>query len=120
MPSKKTGGTGKLKVHRKAYTNKKGVKVKATTFEIKDRGNKGRGPKVIPKLEAGDLTQYGYHADKETEVRHKALAEAVREFGPTSVALKLNALYVLNKNTHPDTAETYTEDREWIDSTYKV
>src|SRR4030042_3173740 len=34
-----------LRIRRKGYTRKDGVRVKASTFKIKDRGHKGRTPK---------------------------------------------------------------------------
>lgn len=48
---------GKIRVHRKGYTRKDGIRVKPTYFLIKDRGKKGHGPKLI-KVKKGTMTAY--------------------------------------------------------------
>ena len=46
-----------ITIHRKGYTRKDGVRVKASTFQVKDKGARGRTPKserwYAPKVHSG-------------------------------------------------------------------
>jgi hypothetical protein len=57
-----------------------------------------RGKGVIPPLKKGDLTRFGYHFNESATVRHRALDQAVSEYGGLPVFHKVLALAVLNKN----------------------
>jgi len=106
---------------RKAYTRKDGTRVKAVRVKancILDKGLPGKGPKVIPKLRKGLLTQYGYHATDTVAKRHLALDKAVKAYGGASVIRKLNAIYVLNRNTNPSMAAKFKVDRNWVSKKY--
>lgn len=89
---------------RRGYVRKDGVRVKrtrvpATTFKIKDRGAKGRGKKVLPKLKKGSL---GFSLKGKTQAQINRLAlKKARALGERRVAGKLRALQVLNKRTNP-------------------
>jgi hypothetical protein len=81
---------------------------------IKDRGRPGKGPKVLPKLKEGSLTQFGYSMKSKSRSRHTALNKAVKKFGAASVSRKLNVLAIYNKNTSPKTARTARSDRKYV------
>jgi hypothetical protein len=76
--------------------------------------------KAIGPLRKGELSQYGYVEinSLSKKERQTALAKAVKKFGSLSVWKKVNALYVLNKNTNPLLSEKYNIDRNWIRTTY--
>lgn len=107
---------------RKAYTKADGTRIKATYVSatcIEDKGNKGKGPKLIPKLKKGELSEYGYHIkERLAGERRKALKKALKEYDATSVNRKLNALATLNKNTHPTWSERAKADAKWVKKEY--
>jgi len=100
---------------RKGYTAKRGrttYKVKPTC--IKDRGEKGKGPKLLPKLKEGDLTKYGYSLKDPRSKRRKALRKSVKEYGKNTVIRKLNVLSIYNKNTNPSYSRKAREDMNFV------
>jgi hypothetical protein len=50
--------------------------------------------------------------------RHLALASAVRVYGALSLFRKLNAVYVLTRNTAPASSAIFKKDRDWIREMY--
>ena len=72
------------------------------------------------KLDKNVLGKYGYHV-KNTKLkeRRKALSKAIKYLDPLSVSRRLNALYVLNKNTNPELAMRFRRDSKWIKKTDK-
>ena len=72
----------------------------------------------IGPLKKGDLSQYGYASDKPMEARHKAVAKAVKKYGPTPVFRKLNAIYVYNKNSDTVRSEKFKKDRDYVKKTF--
>lgn len=101
-----------LRVHRKAYTNKKGVHVKATTFKIKDRGAKGRGKVKIPITRKGILGE-GFMSMPVTK-QHKILKTTTRKYGEKSTQGRLQALAVFNKRKNPSLSKKATGLRSWV------
>jgi len=99
-------------IMRSGYTTRNDVVVKPTC--IKDRGKKGKGPKLIPPLKKGLLTKYGYSSKESTQKRHAALKKAAREYGAGNLVQKLNAIYVLNRNTNPKVAAIFNRDKKWV------
>ena len=107
---------------RKAYYRKDNVHVKAAHIGkvnvgeacIKDLGNKGRGPNLIPKLEKGDLKKFGYSSKDKKEQREMALKKAVAAKDKNSVIRKLNAVSNLMKNTHPDISKKFHSDMLFV------
>ncbi len=77
---------------------------------------KGQG--LIPPLQRGQLSQFGYHnvADLSTRQRHSDLKKALNYFTPLELFHKLNAIYVLNKNN--DKGSIFLKDRNWIRKNY--
>ena len=108
---------------RKAYVTRKGTHVKKTWVpprRIRDLGKKGKGPRVIPRLRKGRLTQFGYHVSirgkaVSPEIRHAALRKAVAKYGKNRVIDMLNAVAVLSKRTRPRNCKAYRSDMRWVD-----
>lgn len=69
---------------------------------------------VLFHLEKGTLTKFGYSMKKSQQSRHKSLKKAIKSVKPLSIYRKLNALYVLNKNKHPENAKVFKDDAEWL------
>lgn len=123
MPSGcKKGYIQRKGYHRKAYTRSDGINVNATYVGpscIKDRGEKGKGLKLIPKLERGELTQFGYSlSDRLVGDRRKPLKKAISKYGALSIMRKLNAVSTLLKNTSPTKSQRAKADSKWISKTY--
>lgn len=98
---------------RKAYTKKNGTKVPASC--IKDLGKPGKGKRLFV-LRKGTLSKYGYSTKISKEARHTALRKAVED-GSKNVAIKkLNALSILNKNTHPARSRLLRADMKYVQS----
>lgn len=109
---------GMIRIDRDEYI-RRGVVVKKSSFCVKDRGNKGKGPDVIGPLKKDGLGVFGYHAKIEgrivsERVRHDALTEAVRELGKNNVVQKLNAVAVLQRNINPEVANIFEVDKQWV------
>jgi len=105
----------KGQILRKGYTRKDGVKVKPVC--IKDRGLKGKGPKLF-SLKKGTLSKHGYNLSKKADVRRKALDKAVKEVGHVIVIRKLNALSILQKNINPVNSRKFKYDQQWVSRKY--
>ena len=69
---------------------------------------------VLFHLEKGTLSKFGYSMKKSKVSRHKSLKKAIKIVKPLSIYRKLNALYVLNKNKHPENAKIFKDDAEWV------
>lgn len=70
----------------------------------------------IPPLASGVLRKFGYThiKHKSATERHWALAHAVKSLGPVDVIRRLNAIAVLQKNTHPSLSQKLRADQRWI------
>lgn len=93
---------------------------------ITDQGTPGKGlasggPGIGP-LRSGDLEQFGYTSVSglTSLQRHRALAAAVRKYGPLTVWRKLNAVYVYTKRTSPASSRIFKADRNWVNATYGI
>ncbi len=102
----------KGQIKRKSYTKKNGTKVKSTC--IKDLGLPGKGPVILPKLQQGTLTQFGYSSKNSDIKRHNSLKKAVAKYTKSAVIHKLNAITTLNKNTNPTLSGVYKSDMAWV------
>ena len=104
---------------RKGYIKKNGTKVKSTVVPpvcIKDKGKKGKGPKIlppIPKKDIGMLTKLGYHLKDKVESREKALKKAVKKYGPGKVVKKINYVRILSKSNKTK-YNKYTRDMKFV------
>lgn len=113
---------------RKAYTKQDGTKVaeaKVPGTYVKDVGLPGKTPeykRVLPKLEKGELSKYGYKNIKELpkEERQDAIDKAVKAYTPLSVYKKLNAVRNYIKNTSPKAYKKMGNDMKYIKREYGV
>ena len=107
---------------RQSYKRKSGSRVKSARVApgciparglSKKRGSKG---KQLFVLEKGTLGKYGYHdvENMTQQKRHEALHRALKDMSPLSVYRKLNAVYLVNRNTNPTISSTFKKDSEWV------
>lgn len=116
--TRKTKRCPKGKILRKGYTATRGkttYRVRPTC--IKDRGEKGKGPKLLPKLKKGELSKYGYGLKHPRSVRRRALDKSMKEFDKNTLIRKLNVLSIYNKNTNPSYSRKAREDMNYIRKT---
>jgi len=112
---------GYLIVHRKGFyihRNGKRIYIPPTTYKIKDRGKKGRGKKVLPKLKEGELKKFGYSLKDPARIRHIALGKAIRRYGYKNLLGKILALRVLFKHTNPTYSRRALADIRWLVENY--
>jgi len=102
----------KLRVRRKAYTTKKGTRVGAISFTVKDRGNRGRGAKIITITNPGVLGS-GFMSLPVAQ-QHQILKANAQKYGEMSTQGRLQALATFNKNTNPSLAKRAQELRSWV------
>ena len=102
----------------KVYPRKNFTMVKSAC--IKDRGLPGKAApgKQIGPLREGELKKHGYVYRLPKGERQNALKKAVEEYGALSVYRKLNAVAKLSVRTAPQASKAFTEDRNWVRSTY--
>jgi len=117
-------GRGKIRrkgYSRKGYTRKDGSRVRRTKVSsrcIKDRGRRGKGPKVVKITDEGKLGGKGY-LKKSAATRHRLLARCVKEDGYRSCLGSLNALAVLGKRTFSQAdLKKIAADRNWLVKKY--
>jgi len=121
----------KITVHRKGYKRKgytakrKGRKagvsaarVKPSTFKIRDRGNAGRGPKVVPPLEEGALGGPGFFDRSEYE-QERIVFERAKEVGEKKVVGELRALQVFFKKTDQQKSKRALELSKKVAGSFK-
>lgn len=99
----------------KGYRRSDGTWVKrhwVPPTRIKDRGEPGKGPKLLPPLREGKMERYGYHLDKSAEKRHRAIRRSARGVGYAKTMQRVNALRVLMKN-EPDGKKALA-DVKWM------
>jgi hypothetical protein len=88
---------------------------------IKDRGNPGKGPKLIqmPSADVGILSKYGYNLKESHEKRVSAIKKAIKDNSELKVLRHINALRTLQKSN-----EKYynklDKDMKWIQKDYQV
>ncbi len=102
----------KGKILRKSHTKKNGRKVKSTC--IKDLGLPGKGPVILPKLQQGSLTKFGYSSKNSDIIRRNSLKKAVKKYTKPGVIHKLNAISVMTKNTNPALSKIYKADMQYV------
>jgi len=103
---------GMLRIHKKGYTDKNGVRHKPTSYLIKDKGTPGRGRKVLPKLKKGTLGKGYFSKDKDD--RHMILRKKGKQIGERKLAGKLVAIEVLNKRTNPKISRKAKSDAHYV------
>ncbi len=124
----------KLTVHRKGHTRKplaskrsskktKKVKVsktrvKPSTFKTTDRGERSRGPKVIPPLEEGALGGSGFF-DRSSDEQEQIVFSRATEIGERKVVGELRALQVFFKTTDPQKSKRALELSKKVAGSFK-
>lgn len=112
---------------RKAYTRKSGQKIEATNVSgawvppaCAPSINREKKQRLFV-LEKDVLKKYGYHNVNSLTIgkRRSALSRALSDIEPLPLYRRVNALYVLQKNTNPALAAKFKEDAEWIKTTKK-
>jgi hypothetical protein len=93
-----------------------GSTVKPTCVKDKARGTVQK--KRIGPLRKGELSKFGYSFRTSSDKRHKALRQAIDEFGALGVHRKLDAVAKLSKTTLPEASRIFESDRDWIDSKF--
>jgi len=108
---------------RKAYRRSDGTRVKESRVPascIPDLGKPGKGKRLFT-LKKGMLSKYGYTLSETQDTRRSALVKAMKDGMSTGYLWKrLNAIQILNRNTHPKTAEKIESDMDWLRSKYGV
>ena len=99
------GRTGKIRTKKPVFTTK---------WQIEHQ-SLGIGP-----LLKGKLGQYGYSTKKTETERKTALAQAVRDYGATSIFRSLNAIATYNKNTNPEASKIFLHDRDMVKRNYMM
>ena len=94
------------------HPKSQGSKIKPTC--IKDKKTSSKETKKIGPLRKGELSKHGYSFRVSREERHKALRQAVKEFGVLGVYRKLDAVAKLSKSTIPEASRVFKDDRNWI------
>jgi len=101
----------KLTVRRKSYTRKDGTRVKSATFEIKDRGARGRTPKKKRWFEPGE--PLGWVADDPMDKRRRiALRHRGGDYLATARALL--ALANVQKRINPAVSRKARADANYF------
>ena len=96
------------------YRTKRGVRVSPTC--IKDRGAKGKGPKVIPQLKTGMMMGYSTYL-KQSE-RRKILDRLLKTTDYATVIRRLNAIRTLQKRTSPTISKKIGRDMRYLQKRY--
>ncbi len=101
-------------IKRKAYVRSDGTRVKATSYQAKNRGKPGRGPKLFT-LKKGGLTRYGYTTTATRASRHLALTRAISRGVPKlTLSQRLGALATLLKRTNPALSRRLRKNQKWV------
>lgn len=84
---------------RKGYyrRSRSGRRTYVKPARITDRGSRGKGRKVIPKLKPGMMEQFGYNLHESAAQRHIAMRKSARSVGYAKTMQRVNALRVLLK-----------------------
>lgn len=101
---------------RKQYTRKDGTNVRSSKVSakcIKDLGNVGKGKKLFT-LKKGGLTKFNYSLKSNDKNRISSLKKASKTYDKGTLVKKLNALYILHKNTHPSYSKKARSDMKWV------
>lgn len=101
-------------IKRKSYVRSDGTRVKATSYTSKNRGRKGRGPKLF-KLKKGGLSRYGYSTSASAVDRHLALSRAISRGVPgLTLSKRIGALATLLKRTNPKLSKRLRKNQLWV------
>lgn len=85
---------------------------------IKSSGTAHKSVARIGPLRKGELAKHGYSFRTDEAERHRALRQAVEEFGALGVFRKLDAVAKLTSSSIPAASAVYKKDRNWIESAF--
>lgn len=121
----------KLRVHKKGYHRKgftahrdhhvyhvKPTTVPASSFEITDRGARGRGAKVVTIKHKGELGGHDFFS-KSVHARHATYRKLAEKKGEKHVVGQLRAIQVFNKRVNPELSRKAYEDSHWVAGEFK-
>lgn len=112
MPKRRFGSTH-LRVRRRGYTRRGGIRVSGSTFLIRDRGKAGRTPKADQWAEF-EGTLHGWHADQTTSTREGHIRESIAADGYLVTWRRLDMLMKLTKRTNRTVSQVARRDRNWM------
>ena len=95
----------------------KPVCVKDAFFKDIKHPSSGKRPDIFEK---GQLKKHGYVYTRTTEDRHESLTKAVKDFGARNVYRKLKLLITLSRQSVPNAARVFKEDKDWIRQKYEL
>ena len=95
----------------------KPVCVKDPFFKDIKQPDSGKRPDIFEK---GQLKKHGYVYTRTTEDRHESLTKAVKDFGARNVYRKLKLLIKLSRQSVPNAARVFKEDKDWIRQKYEL
>jgi hypothetical protein len=95
----------------------KPVCVKDPFFKDIKQPDSGKRPDIFEK---GQLKKHGYVYTRTTEDRHESLTKAVKDFGARNVYRKLKLLITLSRQSVPNAARVFKEDKDWIRQKYEL
>jgi len=107
---------------RRSYRRKDGSRVRGARVAaacIRDLGEKGRGPQILPKPVPGALRRFSYSTKKKASLRRRSLRKAVKEYGYQDTVGHLNLIRNLTHRTQPGNAAKYGADMKWLKRTYR-
>ena len=85
--------------------------------------NSGRFDVLLPELEKGRLSKYGYSTKDSTQIRRRALNKAVKAEGEKEVVSMLNAQVILRQNRKTKsvvrTRKKFIADRSYVAEKYE-
>jgi hypothetical protein len=98
----------------KVYPKAKAISVKPKCVKDTETHTKHR----IGPLHKGELHKHGYSFKLKEDDRHKALRQAIKEFGALGVYRKLNAVSKISKSLAPQASNVFKSDRNWLSQKY--
>lgn len=110
-------------VKRKGVT----VRIRPTTNAVQVKGacvtleEAGEGDTLEQKaVKKGELLKYGYSFRLPRNVRHEALKRSIYAYGARHVYRKLYTVAKLFKDSKPDAARVFAEDRDWVKRNFRI
>lgn len=94
------------------------VQVKGACVTLEEAGE---GATLEQKaVKKGELLKYGYTFRLPTSVRHEALKRAIYAYGASHVYRKLYTVAKLFKESKPEAARVFAEDRDWVKRNFRI
>jgi len=100
----------------KRFTRSKKLLRSGLTKKVPDKGAKGRGKKLIPKLKKGAL---GISFKQPEKVIKSILKKKALKEGEKKIAGRLMAISILNKRTNTSISKRAAELASWVSGSFK-